>query len=238
MSGGRRLSSEARVRVNMPRPWVGAVTCVLVSGGLDSACLVHRYVERRGEVLPLYLRCGLFWEEAELYWLRRFLQAVRTPLLRPLAVVDVPLGSTYGAHWSLTGRAVPGSRSADQAVYLPGRNVLLLSHAAIVCAERRIPAIAVGTLKGNPFRDASPRFFHQMARVLTRALHQPIRVEAPLRRLSKARLIRSADGVPLALTFSCLHPRGHRHCGRCNKCAERRRAFRKAGVSDPTTYAN
>src|SRR3989338_4915409 len=142
-------------------------TCVLVSSGLDSACLVYQYVERRGEVLPLYLRCGLLWEEAELYWLRRLLQAVRSPLLRPLVVVDVPLRSTYGAHWSLTGRHVPGAQSADRAVYLPERNVLLLSHAAIVCAQRRISTIAVGTLKGNPFRDATQRFFSRLANVLT-----------------------------------------------------------------------
>lgn len=211
-------------------------TCVLVSSGLDSACLVHRYVERRGEVLPLYLRCGLFWEEAELYWLRRFLKAVRSPLLRPLAVVEVPLRSTYGAHWSLTGRLVPGARSADRAVYLPGRNVLLLSHAAIVCAQRRISTIAIGTLAGNPFGDATPRFFSRLASALTYALRHPIRIEAPLRRLSKTRLIRSANSVPLALTFSCINPRGHLHCGRCNKCAERRRAFRQAGVPDPTVY--
>lgn len=212
-------------------------TCVLVSSGLDSACLVHRYVERRGEVLPLYLRCGLFWEEAELYWLRRFLKAVRSPLLRPLAVVEVPLRSTYGAHWSLTGRRVPGAQSDDRAVYLPGRNVLLVSHAAIVCVQRSISTIAIGTLNGNPFSDATPRFFSQMTSVLTQALGHPIRILTPLRRLDKPQLIRSARGMPLHLTFSCLRPRGHLHCGRCNKCAERRRAFRVAGVPDPTIYA-
>jgi 7-cyano-7-deazaguanine synthase len=42
---------------------------------------------------------------------------------------------------------------------------------------------------------------------------------------------------PFHLSFSCLQPHGLRHCGRCNKCAERQLAFRKAGVPDPTTYA-
>jgi 7-cyano-7-deazaguanine synthase in queuosine biosynthesis len=26
------------------------------------------------------------------------------------------------------------------------------------------------------------------------------------------------------------------HCGKCNKCAERRGAFRSAGLDDPTSY--
>jgi 7-cyano-7-deazaguanine synthase len=27
------------------------------------------------------------------------------------------------------------------------------------------------------------------------------------------------------------------HCSRCNKCAERRKAFSEAGIPDPTRYA-
>ena len=211
--------------------------CLLVSGGLDSSFLLHQFLTQGRRVHPLYIRCGLSWEAAELHWLRRFLRAVRSRRLEPLSVVDMPLRTVYGAHWSLTGRRVPGVASADAAVYLPGRNALLLGHAAVVCAQRRISTIALGLLKGNPFSDASPQFLRQCAATLTSALQQPIRIVAPLRNMSKVRLLRAAAGVPLALTFSCLSPRGARHCGRCNKCAERRRAFRAAGVPDPTHYA-
>lgn len=214
-----------------------ASTCVLVSGGLDSAVLLTRLLAAHGRLLPLYVRCGLSWEAAELHWLRRLLGAVRSPRLAPLHVIEVPLRSIYGAHWSFTGRNIPGAHSQDAAVYLPGRNVLLLTHAGILCARWGIATIALGTLKRNPFGDASPRFFREMAACLSRALCRPVRVLAPLRRLTKPALIRSAPGVPWALTFSCLRPRGRRHCGRCNKCAERRRAFRAAGVPDPTGYA-
>jgi 7-cyano-7-deazaguanine synthase len=31
---------------------------------------------------------------------------------------------------------------------------------------------------------------------------------------------------------------GERHCGRCNKCAERRKAFADAGIADGTPYAS
>ena len=214
-----------------------APICVLVSGGLDSAVLVHRLLARDRRVSPVYLGFGLSWEGAELYWITRFLRAVRSPGLLPLQVVETPVRAAYGAHWSLTGRGVPDARSADAAVYLPGRNVLLLTHAAILCAPRGISTIALGTLRGNPFGDATPRFFAAMARCLTHALRHPIRIVAPLRRMTKTQLIRASGGAPLTLTFSCLRPRGRRHCGRCNKCAERQRAFRLAGVPDPTRYA-
>ena len=212
--------------------------CVLMSGGLDSAVLLHRVQASHRRVAPLYVRCGLRWEAAERYWLRRYLKAVRVPGLEPLRVAPMSLPSLYGAHWSLTGRGVPSARSVDSAVYLPGRNVLLLSAAAILCAQQGLSTIALGILKGNPFGDASPEFLAQMARCLTIALRHPIRIVAPLRQLSKTDLLRSRDTIPFELTFSCLRPRGRLHCGRCNKCAERARAFRTAGVWDPTRYAN
>ena len=204
---------------------------MLTSGGLDSAVLLHRVRMSRRRIVPLYVRCGLRWETAELHWLRRYLHAIRAPGLSPLLVVDTPVRSLYGAHWSLTGRGVPSARSADRAVYLPGRNLLLLSAAGIVCAQQRLSTIALGILKGNPFGDASLPFLAQMARCLTQALRRSIRIIAPLHRSSKSDLLRASRTIPVELTFSCVQPRGRRHCGRCNKCAERAKAFRAAGLS-------
>ncbi len=216
----------------------GPAVCALVSGGLDSAVLLRWLLSRGTTVFPLYLRCGLSWEAVELYWLGRFLRAVQSPALASLDVIEMPLRSTYGAHWSLSGQRVPGARSAHRAVFLPGRNIFLLSHAAVRCAQRRLSTMALGTLKGNPFGDASPRFFRTFASSLAQALGHPIRIITPLRLLTKREVIRASAGLPFQLTFSCLSPRGHRHCGACNKCAERRRAFRAAHVPDPTYYAN
>jgi 7-cyano-7-deazaguanine synthase len=134
----------------------------------------------------------------------------------------------------MTGRGVPGPRSADASVYLPGRNLLLLGAAGVAAAELGMTRLAVGTLRGNPFGDASPRFFRSMARSLRQAVGRPMTVTAPLRRFTKPQLIRAWRHLPLELTFSCLRPSGVRPCGRCNKCTERQRAFREAGADDPT----
>ena len=50
----------------------------------------------------------------------------RAPRLARPVILHVPVGDVYGRHWSLTGRGVPGADSHDPAVYLPGRNLLLL----------------------------------------------------------------------------------------------------------------
>jgi 7-cyano-7-deazaguanine synthase len=199
--------------------------CVLISGGADSAALAKLAAKRFREVRPLYVAFGLAWETAELHWLRRLLRAMRAPGLRPLTVLRLDARELYGPHWSLTGARVPGYRSADERVYLPGRNVLLLSQAGVFCARRKIPRVWIGTLKGNPFSDSRPAFFRAMEKVLARGLGAAVRIEAPFRRLGKVAALKRAGPIPLELTFSCLAPRGVRPCGRCNKCAERDRAF-------------
>jgi 7-cyano-7-deazaguanine synthase len=210
--------------------------CVLASGGLDSAVLVG-VLARRYEVHPVYVRCGLVWERVERRWLGRFVAALRArPGLRvaPLVELSLPVAALYGrTHWSVSGHGVPGGRAATASNYLPGRNLLLASLGAVHCARHRIPRLALALLAGNPFPDATPRFLADFARLASRALGMPLSVEAPFRRLAKEAVIRRGHGLPLELTLSCARPAGDRHCGACTKCAERRRAFARAGIPDP-----
>ena len=210
--------------------------CVLVSGGLDSAVSLAEAM-REGPVAPVFVRSGLVWEPAEMYWLERFLQTIGAP---PLVVLDVPVGDLYGGHWSLTGDEPPGAESPDEAVYLPGRNLLLLSKAGAWAAEDGCAAIVMGPLAANPFPDGTRAFFDAMGLAIGLAMGREgaLPIETPLAGLTKAEVVRRAGGLPVEFTFSCLAPTpGHRHCGACNKCAERKKGFSEAGVADPTEYA-
>jgi len=142
----------------------------------------------------------------------------------------------YGEHWSVTGRGVPGAETPDEAVFLPGRNVLLLAKAILWCHLRGVPAVALAPLESNPFPDATPAFFTAYQDVVNRAVGGSVRVLRPYLGLGKTEVMRRGRELPLGLTFSCIRPAGGRHCGACNKCAERRRAFAEAGLADPTAY--
>lgn len=208
--------------------------CALVSGGLDSCVLVAELAKTYRCVHPVFIRQGLVWEMAELRALRRFLPHVQH---QPLTILSLPVRDLYGAHWSTTGHKVPGAKTRDEAVYLPGRNLMLLSKAAVFCALHKIPVIAVGSLGHNPFADATPQFFREFAGVAGGVLDFKFQIVTPFRRLAKAQVVRRGRHLSLHLSFSCLVPRRGRHCGRCNKCAERQRAFRQAGMADRTSYA-
>lgn len=211
---------------------------VLVSGGLDSAILLGEAVRAYPAVHPLYIRTGAAWEPVEQDFLGRFLDAVRTTALRPLVTLDLPTDDLYGAHWSVTGAGVPAADTPDEAVYLPGRNVILLSKALIWCHLNGVPEAATAPLGSNPFPDATDEFYDGFADIVSRAVSGRVRVLRPYAalKLHKADVLRRGAGMPLEHTFSCIRPVGGRHCGRCNKCAERQAGFAAAGMADPTRY--
>jgi 7-cyano-7-deazaguanine synthase len=217
-------------------------TAVLLSGGLDSAVLLAEeasHAGTSGAVQPIYIGAGLAWETGERAIVARLLEcdALRGRT-RPLVALSVDMRDVYAAtHWAVTGEA-PSYHTPDEDVYLPGRNIILLSKAAVFCAAAGIGRIVIGTLDHNPFPDATPAFRASMAHTLSLGLAHDLRVDAPFSTSSKADVIRKglALGVPFQHTLSCMKPAGATHCGTCSKCRERHDAFLEAGVTDPTAY--
>jgi 7-cyano-7-deazaguanine synthase len=210
---------------------------VLASGGLDSSILVAQLLRQGRHVRPFYVRSGLYWETEELSGLQAFLGSLATPRLEKLVVLDLPLVDLYGHHWSIDGRNAPDAQSADDAVYLPGRNALLLLKPAIWCAMHGIGELALAVLASNPFADATDGFFVQFEEAIHRATGSRIRFARPFANLDKKDVLGLGQGLSLELTFSCIAPVNGLHCGRCNKCAERQRGFRSVGFDDRSRYA-
>jgi 7-cyano-7-deazaguanine synthase len=210
---------------------------VLASGGLDSSVLIAKMASDAA-VFPIYVRCGFAWEDMELSGLQSFIDALHHPHVMPTTVLSAPASALYGDHWSVTGARVPGADEPDENTYLPGRNILLISLAAIWGSTHGVSRIAIGSLGGNPFPDATPEFFERLGQVLSTGLAHTVLIEAPVRGLHKEDLIRQFQDLPLELTLTCMAPRNSQHCGQCNKCYERQQAFRHAGVADRTVYIN
>jgi 7-cyano-7-deazaguanine synthase len=224
----------------LPRPGVTSPRplAVLTSGGVDSAVLTADLARQGWVVQPLYIRFGLAWEVAEETYLRRFLDTLLANLRpRPLVVLDLPIADVYGAHWSVSGEDVPDGTTADSAVYLPGRNLLLLAKSTVWCALHGVQAIALGTLKGNPFADSGPEFLSLFGSLVQLGLDRPLEVMTPFAGFTKAQVLELGRDLALEHTFSCIAPVEGRHCGRCNKCAERRDGFAQAGIEDHTVYS-
>ena len=226
-------------------------TLVLLSGGLDSAVLAAHEAQRT-PVLPVYVSVGLAWEAGELAMIDRLLAApVFAGNVLPLSRVEFTMRDVYPpTHWAIRG-VPPAYDTPDEEVFLTGRNLVLLTKAAVVAARSNTHRIALGPLAGNPFPDARPEFFAAMATALSLGLDQSIEIATPFLGWEKRQVIlRGLElRVPLEFTLSCLNPAGAsgaagessarpRHCGLCSKCRERRDGFAEAGVHDPSAYAN
>lgn len=209
---------------------------VLASGGLDSAVLLYDLASQH-DVVPLYIAKGLAWEVEEQRALGHFVARLAHPRVQAPVILPLPVGGLYGNHWSVTGVGVPAADRPDEEVFLPARNVLLFTAAAIWCYRTGVQHMTVGSLEGNPFPDATDEFFNDLARLLSTALSHPMTIAAPFRHASKASLIARFQHLPLELTLTCNAPQGGQHCGGCNKCYERQQAFAQAAVADRTPYA-
>ena len=205
---------------------------VLFSGGLDSAVLLALELKTDPRPQPIHVRCGLAWEDGEARAIRRLL-AIEPFVnrIRPPVTLTVDLRDLYSPnHWAVRGTP-PAYNTPDEDVYLEGRNVVLIAKAAILCAKLGLSRLAIGTLAGNPFPDATPQFFDAIARAMSFGLARPFSVVAPLSRMHKSDVVRLGRslGVPLELTLSCMNPSSsNTPCGACSKCRERDDALREA----------
>ena len=121
----------------MVRSEGGQGAAVLCSGGLDSAVLLADVARREAgnSIFPIYVSVGLAWEQEELAMLGRLL---RTPPFRdvqPVETLHFDMRDVYPpAHWAIRGEP-PGFDTPDEDVYLEGRNIVLLTKAAVFMAR-------------------------------------------------------------------------------------------------------
>ncbi|MEY2721721.1 MAG: hypothetical protein RL597_1166 [Pseudomonadota bacterium] len=223
--------------VNKPR------AVVLLSGGLDSATVLSMAVEQGFDAYALSVHYGQR-HSAELAAAERVARGLGA---REHRIMGVDLAGIGGS--ALTDPAIAVPTAAVEGIpitYVPARNTLMLSlalgWAEVLGAEAIF--IGVNAVDYSGYPDCRPEFisaFTEVARLGTRVGIEgsPIRIEAPLVRLSKAEIIREGlrRGVDFSLTVSCYQAdETGRACGRCDSCRLRREGFVSAGVPDPTRY--
>ena len=76
-----------------------------------------------------------------------------------------------------------------------------------------------------------------MMTALNLALASVLEFIRPFSTLSKREVVELGSNLPLELTVSCIRPENGLHCGRCNKCAERKASYRGLNLKDKTIYA-
>ena len=216
---------------------------VLVSGGMDSA-VVMALARERG------LRChalSVSYGQRHAAELDAAAALARAQGAVQHKVVTVDLRSIGGSALTDDALAVPEAGGPGIPVtYVPARTTIMLSVAlgwAEVLGASEIHC-GVYAVDYSGYPDCRPEFiaaFESLARLATKAGVEghPIRIVAPLIRLSKAEIVREGLrlGVDFASTVSCYQADAQgRACGHCDACRLRAEGFAAAGVPDPTRY--
>lgn len=212
---------------------------VVLSGGMDSVTLLHFYRTLRMQLHAVSFDYGQRHKK-ELDFAR--LNAQR--LGAQHTTIDVSFLQRVFAPSSQTsaGIAVPHGHYTDESMrktVVPGRNMVMLSLAISLALKEKCGIVAFGAHGGDHaiYPDCRPEFVDAMRAAGLTCDWTQVKVAAPFLSFDKGQIasLGHSLGVVWEETWSC-YEGGSYHCGRCGTCTERREAFARAGIEDPTTY--
>ncbi len=154
------------------------------------------------------------------------------------------VAALFSSHLLAGGARIPDghyeAESMRQTV-VPFRNAIMLSIAAGFAESLGAEGLVIAAHGGDHaiYPDCREEFMRAMAEAMRLGTYAGIGLLRPFIALDKAGIAAEGGrlGVDFARTWSC-YKGGEVHCGTCGTCVERREAFLRAGMADPTVYAS
>ena len=142
-----------------------------------------------------------------------------------------------------SGGEVPDGHYADATMrrtVVPFRNAIMLSIATGFAESAGAEGLVIAAHTGDHtiYPDCREPFMRAMGEAMRTGTYAGVRLLRPFIAFDKGAItaLGAQLGVNFARTWSC-YKGGDVHCGTCGTCVERREAFIKSGVPDPTAYA-
>ncbi|WP_297069365.1 7-cyano-7-deazaguanine synthase QueC [Thermococcus sp.] len=229
---------------------------VLFSGGLDSTACIYWAKRNYDEVIMLTVNYGSNEEKVT----NRVAEFFSKELDVPLKIVRLDFLEEFSKlrGTTLVGGETPKvsadeindinvARETAKSVWVPARNVVLISVAASLLDALGGGDIIVGfnAEEGATFPDNTPEFMERTNGMLRYGTMGEVKVVAPLIGLDKkgiAGLLKELD-AKYEYSNSCYVPKGFTedgkpiHCGECESCVRRHRGLIEALGEDRTIYA-
>ncbi|HEY4674631.1 MAG TPA: 7-cyano-7-deazaguanine synthase QueC [Candidatus Bathyarchaeia archaeon] len=210
--------------------------CVVVlSGGPDSATVAYWAKKQGYDLSAITFKYGqIAMKETE------SAQKIAEKLGSPIKIIDLStLKEVFGEVTSLCNADIPMTSSFSQPIIVPFRNGIFLSVAVAYAISIGAASIFYGAQGSDePFYpDCRKEFYKHFEGTARLGTETKISIEAPFSNLSKSGIIKLGAelGVPFNLTWSC-YLDGEKHCGKCESCINRKKAFEAAKIPDPTEY--
>lgn len=232
---------------------------VLFSGGIDSTACFYWARERYDKIILLSFTYGSKEDEViksvnhkfaslltvdqkiiSLPFLREFSEKVGSSLA---SSQDTP--PVFDSFNQLDDKDTTTKTAKD--VWVPGRNILFLSIASSFADSFEEPVdIIFGGNKeeGETFPDNTLEFVNNMNESIALGCLNEIQIIAPFHDYDKEAIVIYLDTINAKTEFSssCYNVQNWSennqpiHCGKCESCLRRKRAFKLAKIEDPTIY--
>lgn len=122
-----------------------------------------------------------------------------------------------------------------KSVWIPARNTVFCSIALAYAESVGAEKIIVGWdyEEAQTFPDNSKEYLEAFNKTIKYGSYDDIEIVAPLIDMDKIDIVKTGVdyNVPFELTYSC-YKGTHTHCGVCESCKRRKRAFRKLKIDD------
>ncbi len=131
------------------------------------------------------------------------------------------------------------SKETASSVWVPARNTVFtsiaLSYAESIGAEKII--VGWDAEEAATFPDNSKEFLNAFNDLIKVGSPEKIEIEAPAIDLDKEEIVKLGleVGAPMELSYSC-YKGGDKHCGVCESCVRRKRAFESLKIKDKSEY--
>jgi len=214
---------------------------VLVSGGLDSACMLALAKSEGSDIIAVHYNYGQPTEQRELENAKRLCKHFNVPLVVKDLKLIMPKGGLSDENQDFT---TPTEASGVSTGYVPFRNsILILIGAGVGVSAEKTKKICIWhgaqLIDYSAYADCRPEFFDGLCRVLELSMtEQKFEIKTPFVKTLKTKVLQLGIKlkVPFELTFSCYKMINGKACSKCGACEERIEAFAKAGIKDPLEY--
>jgi 7-cyano-7-deazaguanine synthase len=199
--------------------------CVVVlSGGPDSATVAYLARAQGYQIYPITFNYGQIAVKET-----QAAQKIVEKLGTTTKIIDL----------SALKEIFSGVTSLCNTDIVPFRNAIFLSAAVAYAVTVGADKIFYGAQGSDePFYpDCRKEFYEAFEKAARLGTCEEITIKAPFSGGKKSDLIKEGTklGVPFELTWSCYRDE-KKHCGKCESCVNRKKAFQEAGVIDPTKY--
>ncbi|MGB9937517.1 MAG: 7-cyano-7-deazaguanine synthase QueC [Methanobacterium sp.] len=217
----------------------------VLSGGLDSTVATAYHLDKH-EIHAITFNYGQRSAEMEI----NSSKAICEKLGIDHTVIELPWLKQLGKSALTSGDDVPELKEYEldnkeicdktaRKVWVPGRNVVFTAIATSFAEAKNAEKIIVGwdLEEAVTFPDNSKEFLDAFNQVLKIGTLDGVQIEAPVINLNKDEIVKLGVKVnaPMDLSYSC-YMGEEEHCGTCESCMRRRRAFKESKVEDETKY--